>query len=54
VGTSKNHRGDKGRTISIIGCSASGGYAPGPDEEEEESLHSHFWSDALPCYYDLH
>jgi hypothetical protein len=38
VGTSKNHRegGGQGRTISLIGCGASGAYAPGPDDEEEE------------------
>ena len=28
--------GVQGRTISLIGCSASGAYALGPDEEEEE------------------
>ena len=26
------------RTISLIGCGASGAYAPGPDEEEEVKL----------------
>jgi len=25
----------KTRTISLIGCGASGAYAPGPEEEEE-------------------
>ena len=32
-----NHRGvDKGCTVSLIGRGASGAYAPGPDDEEEE------------------
>jgi len=37
VGTSKppGREGVQGRTISLIGCRASGAYAPGPDEEEE-------------------
>jgi hypothetical protein len=35
VGTSKLRGGGQGRTISLIGCGASGAYAPGPDEEEE-------------------
>jgi len=40
VGTSKLGCGGvvQGRTISFIGCGASGAYAPGPDEEEEEGL----------------
>jgi hypothetical protein len=39
VGTSKNHGGgDKGRTISLIGCSEAGSFAPGPDDEEEDEL----------------
>jgi len=29
--------GVQDRTISLIGCDASGAYALGPDEEEEES-----------------
>ena len=37
VGTTKPWRGGfQGRTISFIGCGASGAYAPGPDDEEEE------------------
>ena len=37
VGTSKPRGvGDKGCTISFIGCGASKSYAPGPDDEEEE------------------
>jgi len=37
VGTSKSRGGgDKGCTISLIGCGASGAYAPGPDDKEEE------------------
>ena len=35
VGTSKTLEQYKGSTISLHGCSASGAYAPGPDEEEE-------------------
>jgi hypothetical protein len=27
--------GVQGRTISLIGCGASGTYAPGPDDEDE-------------------
>jgi len=41
VGTSKPRGGGgevRGRTISLIGCGASGAYAPGPDEEEEVKL----------------
>jgi hypothetical protein len=40
VGTSKNHWGDEGHTISHIGCGASGAYAPGPDDKEEEERQS--------------
>jgi hypothetical protein len=36
VGTSKNHRGGQGSHNKPIGCGASGAYAPGPDDEEEE------------------
>jgi hypothetical protein len=28
--------GVQGHTISLIGCGASGAYAPDPEEEEEE------------------
>ena len=35
VGTSKPRGGVQGRTVSLIGCGASGAYALGPDEEEE-------------------
>jgi len=35
-GTSKPVGGVQDCTISLIGCSASGAYALGPDEEEEE------------------
>jgi hypothetical protein len=38
VGTSKplgGGGGGQGRTISLIGCSASGAYASGPDDEDE-------------------
>jgi len=27
-----------GPTVSLIGCSATGAYAPGPEEEEEDYL----------------
>jgi len=38
VGTSKPWGGGvQGRTISLMGCGASGAYAPGPDEKEELS-----------------
>jgi hypothetical protein len=30
--------GDKGCTINLIGCGASGAYALGPDDEEEERV----------------
>jgi len=37
VGTSKNHGGGgQGSHNKPIGCSASGAYALGPDDEEEE------------------
>jgi hypothetical protein len=36
VGTSESRGGGKGCTIGFIGCGASGAYALGPDEEEEE------------------
>jgi hypothetical protein len=40
VGTSKTMgRGVQGRTISLLGCSASGAYALGPDKEEENWVH---------------
>jgi hypothetical protein len=46
VGTSKppgwSGAGVQGRTISLIGCGASGAYAPGPVEEEEEEEHSKY------------
>jgi len=29
-------RGDKGPTVGLIGCGASGAYAPGSDDEEKE------------------
>jgi hypothetical protein len=41
VGMSENHGGGGGRQGSHnkpIGCSASGAYAPGPDDEEEEMI----------------
>jgi hypothetical protein len=34
VGTFKS-QGDKGCTISLTHCGASGAYIPGPDDEEE-------------------
>jgi len=34
--------GVHGRTINLIGCGASGVYAPGPDEEEEKLAASFF------------
>jgi len=38
VGTSKpGGRGVQGRTINLIGCSASGAYALGPDEEKDSN-----------------
>jgi ABC-type cobalt transport system substrate-binding protein len=39
VGTSKPRGGVQGRAISLIGCDASGAYAPGPDKGEEVRLH---------------
>ena len=36
VGTSKPWGGGSGSHNKPIGCGASGVYAPGPDEEEEE------------------
>jgi len=36
VETTGGLRGVQGCTINLIGCGASGAYAPGPDEEEEE------------------
>jgi hypothetical protein len=36
VGTSKNHGRGQGSHNKPIGCSASGAYALGPDDEEEE------------------
>jgi len=36
VGTSKIREGGKGSHNKPIGCGASGDYAPGPDDEEEE------------------
>jgi len=36
VGMSKNHRGGQGSQNKPIGCGASGAYAPGPEDEEEE------------------
>ena len=35
VGTSKNH-GEQGPHNKPIGCGASGAYAPGSDDEEED------------------
>ena len=37
VETSKNSRVGQGLHNKPTGCGASGAYAPGPDEEEEES-----------------
>jgi hypothetical protein len=37
VGTSKPQGGVSGSHNKPVGCSASGAYAPGPDEEEEEA-----------------
>jgi hypothetical protein len=36
VGTSKTHGGDKGHN-KPTGCSASGAYAPGPDDKEDKA-----------------
>jgi len=38
VRMSKSGGGDKGCTISLIGCGASGAYAPGPDDEEGSAM----------------
>jgi len=46
VGTSKNHGGGQGSHKRPIGCGASGAYAPGPDDEEEEELFQ-TWLDIL-------
>jgi hypothetical protein len=45
VGTSKPREGGggQGRTISLIGCGATGAYAPGPDEEEEEGSYQSYF-----------
>jgi len=29
---------NRGCTISLIGCGASGAYAPGPDDEDEDGI----------------
>jgi len=43
VGTSKI-TGGQGSHNKPLGCSASGAYAPGPDEEEEEvEMHTECW-----------
>ena len=38
VGTSKNHGGGQVSNDKPIGCGASGAYALGPDDEEEECI----------------
>jgi hypothetical protein len=50
---SKSREGDKGCTISLIGCGTSGAYALGPDdkEEEEEELSSAFMYDLLLTWF---
>jgi len=41
VGTSKI-TGGQGSHNKPIGCSVSGAYAPGPDDEKEEQIHNIF------------
>jgi hypothetical protein len=59
VGKSKPGEGGEvhGRTISLIGCGASGAYAPGPDDEEKEEVGYEcdilYRQTAKNCTYDV-